>query len=154
MMRRTLLAFAVALVALPAAADSNFGVKAGVLSVDGDSASATQAGIVYTADVWGMFGVEFDGTTSIAKGEVGPFEYSVTQFGAYGVFMTPGPVYLKAKAGYAYTDLDFPGAETNADLAYGAGFGFELFGVAMELEYQIFKADTNDAEMATLSIKF
>ena len=29
----------------------------------------------------------------------------LTQFGAYGVFMTPGPIYLKAKAGYAYTDV-------------------------------------------------
>jgi hypothetical protein len=69
--------------ALPAAADRNFGVKAGVLNIDGDSAAATQAGIVYTADIWGMFGIEFDATTSIAKGEVTPLEYGVTQFGAY-----------------------------------------------------------------------
>jgi hypothetical protein len=140
--------------ALPAAADRNFGVKAGVLNIDGDSAAATQAGIVYTADIWGMFGIEFDATTSIAKGEVTPLEYGVTQFGAYGVFMTPGPIYVKAKAGFAYTDLDFPGAATSSDPAYGVGFGFEFFGVAMEVEYAQFKADGNDGEMATLSIKF
>lgn len=154
-MRRLIFAAVVALLALPAAAaDSNFGVKAGVLSVDGDSTSATQAGIVYTADVWGMLGFEMDATTSIAKGEFGPADYGVTQFGAYGVFMTPGPIYLKAKAGYAYTDVDFPGIDANGDLAYGAGFGFEVFGVVMEIEYSMFKADTNDGEMATLSIKF
>ena len=152
---RTLLVTLAFCAALPAAAaDSNFGIKAGVLSIDGETTPAAQAGIVYTADIWGMFGIEFDATTSVTKGEVGPLDYGVTQFGAYGVFMTPGPIYLKARAGYAYSDLDFPGADTTGDLAYGVGFGFELFGVAMELEYALSKVDVYDAEMATLSIKF
>lgn len=152
--RHLLLALAFCAALPAAAADSNFGIKAGVLNLDGDTGAATQAGIVYTADIWGMFGFEMDATTSVAKGEVAPLEYGVTQFGAYGVFMTPGPVYVKAKAGYAYTDLDFPTAGSSSDLAYGAGVGFELFGVVMEVEYVLFKADTIDGEMATLSIKF
>lgn len=153
---RTLCAIALAgLTAGTAAADSNFGIKGGVLAIDGTSSDAMQLGIVYTADVLGMFGFEADAHTSATKGEVVPnAEYGVTQFGAYGVFMTPGPVYLKAKAGYAYTDIDFPTADASSDLAYGVGAGFELFGVACELEYTLFDADGTDAEMISFAIKF
>lgn len=155
-MKKILCALALAgLTAGTAAADSNFGIKAGMLAVDGTSSDATQVGFVYTADVLGMFGFEADAHTSATKGEVLPgLEYGVTQFGAYGVFMTPGPIYLKAKAGYAYTDVDFPGADANSDLAYGVGAGFELFGVACELEYTMFDADGADAELISFGIKF
>jgi hypothetical protein len=155
-MKKTLCAIALAgLTAGTAAADSNFGIKAGIAAVDGTDSDATQVGFVYTADVLGMFGFEADAHTSAAKGEVVPgLEYGITQFGAYGVFMTPGPVYLKAKAGYAYTDVDFPGADATSDLAYGVGAGFELFGVACEVEYTLFQADTQDAELISFGIKF
>ena len=153
---RTLCALALAgLTAGTAAADSNFGIKGGLLAIDGTSADATQVGIVYTADVLGMFGFEADAHTSATKGEVVPAaEYGVTQFGAYGVFMTPGPIYLKAKAGYAYTDIDFPGVDADSDVAYGVGAGFELFGVACELEYTLFDANGSDAELISFAIKF
>ena len=155
-MKKILCALALAgLTAGTAAADSNFGIKAGMLAIDGTDTDATQVGFVYTADVLGMFGFEADAHTSATKGEVVPgLEYGVTQFGAYGVFMTPGPIYLKAKAGYAYTDIDFPGVDANSDLAYGVGAGFELFGVACELEYTMFDADGNDAEFISFGIKF
>ena len=155
-MKKILCALALAgLTAGTAAADSNFGIKAGMLAIDGTDSDATQVGFVYTADVLGMFGFEADAHTSATKGEVLPgLEYGVTQFGAYGVFMTPGPVYLKAKAGYAYTDIDFPGVDANSDLAYGVGAGFELFGVACELEYTMFDADGVDAELISFGIKF
>jgi hypothetical protein len=153
---RTLCALALAgLTAGTAAADSNFGIKAGMLAVDGTDSDATQVGMVYTADILGMFGWEADAHISATKGEVVPgLEYGITQFGAYGVFMTPGPVYLKAKAGYAYTDVDFPGADASSDLAYGLGAGFELFGVVMEVEYTMFDVDGSDAEMVSVGIKF
>jgi hypothetical protein len=155
-MKKILCALALAgLTAGTAAADSNFGIKAGMLAVDGTSSDATQVGFVYTADIMGMFGWEADAHVSAAKGEAIPgAEYGITQFGAYGVFMTPGPIYLKAKAGYAYTDVDFPTADASSDLAYGVGAGFEMFGVVLELEYTMFDADGTDAEMISVGIKF
>jgi len=155
-MKKILCALALAgLTAGSAAADTNFGIKAGILAVDGTSSDATQAGFVYTADIMGMFGFEADAHVSATKGEVVPgAEYGITQLGAYGVFMTPGPIYVKAKAGYAYTDVDFPGADASSDVAYGAGVGFELFGVACEVEYTLFDADGVDAEMVSFAIKF
>lgn len=153
---RSLCALALAgLVAGNAAADSNFGIKAGLLGVDGTASDATQVGFVYTADIMGMFGFEADAHTSATKGEIIPnVDYGITQFGAYGVFMTPGPIYLKAKAGYAYTDIDAPLADSSSDVAYGVGAGFELFGVACEVEYTLFDADGTDAELISFSIKF
>jgi hypothetical protein len=152
---KTLCVLAVAGLAGTALADRNFGIKAGPLAVDGTSSDAVNVGFVYTADVLGMFGFEADAHASATKGEAVPgVEYGITQFGAYGVFMTPGPVYLKAKAGYAYTDIDFPGADASSDLAYGVGAGFELFGVVCEVEYTLFDADGTDAEFISFGIKF
>lgn len=152
-MKKLMFAFAM-LFALPAAADGNFGVKLGQFSIDGDSSAATQVGLVYTWDLAGMFGIEGELNTSLADGSFGPTDYGVTQAGAYGVLMTPGPFYFKGKAGYMYTDIDFPGADSSSDLAYGVGMGFELFGVACELEYTIADADGADADFITFGVKF
>jgi hypothetical protein len=67
------LLFAIAMfAALPvAAADSNFGVKLGQFSIDGDTSPATQVGLVYTWDIAGMFGIEGELNTSLADGAFG-----------------------------------------------------------------------------------
>jgi hypothetical protein len=155
-MKKLLLALAM-LVAVPVAADGNFGVKAGQLVVDGTASDATQVGLVYTWDFAGMFGAEAELNTSLAKGEAAPgFDYSVNQFAAYGVFMTPGPIYLKAKAGLAYTDfnVDGGGGSSSTDPVYGVGGGFEIFGIVMEVEYAIISADAGDADFISVAIKF
>lgn len=152
-MKKLMFAFAM-LIALPAAADGNFGVKLGQFSVDGDSSAATQVGLVYTWDLAGMFGIEGELNTSLADGDFAGTDYGITQAGAYGVLMTPGPFYFKGKAGYMYTDIDFPGADSSSDLAYGVGVGFELFGVACELEYTITDADGTDADFISFGVKF
>jgi len=145
----------VMLAALPAAAaDSNFGVKLGQFSVDGDSSAATQVGLVYTWDLAGMFGIEGELNTTLSKGEIAATEYGVTQLGAYGVLMTPGPFYFKGKAGVMYTDVDFPGADSSTDPAYGVGVGFELLGLVWELEYTITEADGADADFISIGFKF
>lgn len=142
--------------ALPvAAADSNFGVKLGQFSIDGDSSSATQVGLVYTWDIAGMFGIEGELNTSLADGSFGPAaDYAVTQAGAYGVLMTPGPFYFKAKAGYIYTDVDVPAYDAGAELGYGLGVGFELLGFVWEVEYTITDTDAGDADFISLGFKF
>ena len=154
-MRKILLALAlVGLFAAPAHADGNFGIKAGTLSADGDTSSATQVGLVYTWDFGGIVGVEGELNTSLSKGAVGPVDYGVTQVAGYGVVMSPGPFYFKGKAGLAYTDLDFPGASAKVGAAYGVGVGFELVGFVWELEWTRSKADSADLDMISLSFKF
>lgn len=155
-MKKFLFASALALfAALPAAAaDSNFGVKLGQFSVDGDTDAATQVGVVYTWDVAGMFGIEGELNTSLADGTFGVTDYGITQLGAYGVLMTPGPFYFKGKAGLMYTDVDFPGADASTDPAYGVGVGFELLGVVMEIEYTVTEANGTDADFISVGIKF
>lgn len=148
--------FALALfAALPvAASDSNFGVKLGQFSIDGDTSAATQVGLVYTWDVVGMFGIEGELNTSLADGAFGPVDYGVTQAGAYGVVMTPGPFYVKFKAGFMYTDVDLPAADNGADPGYGVGVGFELLGVVMEVEYTVSDTGIDDAEFVSIGVKF
>lgn len=154
-MKKTIFALALAgLVAGTASADSNFGVKIGQLSVDGDSSAATQIGLVYTWDLVGMFGIEGEINTSLADGSFGAVDYGVTQFGAYGVVMSPGPFYFKGKAGYVYSDVDAPGAETSSDLAYGVGVGFELIGFVCEVEYTLVSGDGGDATFLSFGFKF
>jgi hypothetical protein len=78
----------------------------------------------------------------------------VTQAGAYGVLMTPGPFYFKGKAGYLYTDVDVAGYNAGAELGYGVGVGFELIGFVWEVEYTITDADGTDADFISIGFKF
>lgn len=153
-MRKYLLALAgaLALAAMPAQADSDFGVKVGQLSLENDSSAATMAGIVYSWDLAGMVGAEADLMISVADGEIGPADYSAMTAGAYAVVMTPGPFYVKGKAGIAYNKADAGvfGSESGAEMAYGIGFGF--FG--FELEFVRTKVDVADVNLMTLSFKF
>ena len=156
-MKKLLLAAALALCALPAqAADSNWGVKLGQLSVDGDTSEATQVGLVYTWDLAGIFGVEGEINSSLSDGQFpAAVDYGVTQVAAYGVLMTPGPFYFKAKAGLAYSDVDVPGADASADPSYGVGVGFELLGVVCEVEYTMTTGvDAGDIDYITIGVKF
>lgn len=132
--------------------DSDFGVKAGQLSIENDSGSATQVGLVYSMDLAGIFGVEFEGNTSVADGDAGlGVDYSVAQFGGYGVVMTPGPIYFKGKAGYVYNDIDIGGAsDSDSDVAYGVGVG--AFG--FEFEYTRSKFMDADVDLLSVSFKF
>lgn len=131
--------------------DSDFGVKAGQLSIENDSTSATQVGLVYSMDLAGIFGVEFEGSTTMADGEFGPLDYSATQLGGYGVVMTPGPIYFKGKAGYVYNDFEVGGAsDSDSDVAYGVGVG--AFG--FEFEYTRSKFQDADVDLLSVSFKF
>lgn len=151
-MRKTLIGLllaAGALLATPAQADSDWRVKAGMLSLDGDSSSATNAGLVYAMDFAGIIGAEFDVTTSIADGEVGAVDYSVLQGGAYATLTTPGPIYFKAKAGLVYNDFDIAGASDNdTGEAFGLGVGFTF----VEIEYT--RSTFNDVDVDFISASF
>ncbi|HWP94202.1 MAG TPA: hypothetical protein VNL72_00505 [Gammaproteobacteria bacterium] len=153
-MRKTMLAFLLTgFVATPALADSDFGVKAGMLSFEDDESAATQVGIVYSMDLLGMVGAEFDLTTTAAKGEIiSGVEYSTNTLGAFAVVMTPGPFYVKGKAGLMYVDGDFDliGSENDSNPAYGVGIGFTFF----ELEYTRTQFEEADVDFISLNFKF
>ncbi len=141
-----------ALAVTPAQAfDSDWRIKAGLLSLENDDSAATNVGLVYAMDFLGMVGAEIEGNTSIADGEFGSVDYSATQLGGYATVTTPGPIYFKAKAGYVYTDVDFGGgSENDTDIAYGIGAGF--FG--FELEYTRTSYDDLDIDFISLAFGF
>ncbi len=151
-MRKSVIAALLALGALaaaPAHADSDWRVKAGLLSLDGDSSAAKNAGIVYAMDFLGILGAEFEANTSIADGEVGAVDYSVLQGGAYATLTTPGPIYFKAKAGLVYNDLDVGGfSDNDTSEAFGVGVGFTF----VEIEYT--RSSINDIDVDFISASF
>lgn len=163
-MKKIIAAVAVAtLYAGTAAADLNFGVKAGQGGYDGSDSDATQVGVVATMDLFGIVGLEGDLNTSMVKGDdnvfpFGPVEYKMTQAGVYGVVMSPGPFYIKGKAGYAYTNVDLGvGDDSTVDMSYGIGVGFELIGFVWEVEYTKTKAEfvfTGEADVDVVSVSF
>jgi len=162
-MRKVMFALALsALLVAPAQADSNFGVKLGRLSIDGDLSAATQAGLVYTFDIAGIVGAEVEANTSAKDGTFDvlgtPIDYKVTQLGGYGVLMSPGPFYVKAKAGMVYSTVTASGIpvtlDNGAKAAYGVGVGFELVGLVWEVEWTRTKIDTSNADLVSLSFKF
>jgi len=133
--------------------DTDIGVKAGMLSIDGDASAAKQAGVVFNFDIIGMFGIEAELNTTLADGDAGfGVDYNATQLGAYGVLMTPGPVYFKAKAGYLRTDVELSGigSDDDQEVAYGIGVGF----TALEVEYTRTKWNDLDVDIISASFKF
>jgi hypothetical protein len=135
--------------------DSGFGIRAGQLTVDGDSGSAIQAGLVFSTNLVGMLGLEFEANTTVADGEyqfgAAEFDYSATQLGAYAVLRSPGSVYFKGKAGYVQNDIDFGFAsDKDDDVAYGLGIGFS----GLEIEYTRSTYFDNDVDFMSLTFQF
>lgn len=143
------------LLAAPAAHafDSDWRVKGTMLSIDGDESATTMAGLVYGIDFLGMVGAEFDLNTSIVDGEVNAglstLDYSATQLGGYGTLTSPGPIYFKAKAGIAYTDVEV-GSFSESDSAPAYGIGMGMFGFEIELT----RTEWENADVDMLSVSF
>lgn len=138
-----------AVLAAPAQADSDWRVKAGMLSLEDDDSAATNVGLVYAMDFLGMVGAEFEANTTLNDGDLAGADYSATQLGGYATLTTPGPIYFKAKAGYVYSDFDIgPFSDNDSDVAYGVGAGF--FG--FELEYT--RTQFNDLDVDFLSLAY
>lgn len=141
------------LVAMPAHADSDWRVKAGMLAVEDDGSAATNVGIVYAWDFVGIIGAEFEANTSIADGEFGPADYSVLQGGAYATLTTPGPIYFKAKAGLVYNDLEI-GSGSDSSVGEAMGVGLGLFGFELEYTRSTVDFGGTDLDIDYLSASF
>lgn len=63
-------------------------------------------------------------------------EWEVDTWGAYGVFRSAGPIYLKAKGGVLHTDLEVGRAsDDDTEFSAGLGVGFSLGLGQLEFEY-------------------
>lgn len=153
-----LLLAAGALLAAPAQAiDSDWRVKAGMLSLENDDSAAINAGLVYAMDFVGIIGAEFEINTSITDGEFDilgtTVDHSTMQLGGYATLTTPGPIYFKAKAGLVHNDVDIgSGNDSSVGEALGVGVGF--FGFEVEYTRSTVDFGGEDADIDFISVAF
>lgn len=143
-----------------AVVDSDFGIKAGMVSLENDSSPAKNVGLVWNVEFAHMIGMELEANTTVSDGSYdliqspnlsSKVDYEDRQLGAYATLTTPGPVYFKAKAGYVNNKFkvgDQDEDETNP--AYGVGIGF----TAVEIELTRSKWHDQNVDMLSAAFKF
>ena len=148
-MRSAIFALAVCglLLSSPARAEWIFGAKTGPMRTDVSlvDKDPTNTGVMIGYQIpiiLGEIGVEAEFTTSVADGEiitgvggggVTTRDFSVDTQAAFLAYRSPGPLYFKAKTGFANVDIDGD-SESEAAVGVGLGFGVGLF--QLELEFQ------------------
>ena len=100
----------------------------------------------------GDLAVEGELTKTASKGEFnGGGKFEVDTKAVYLAFRSAGPVYFKAKGGFAQTDID---GQTDNGTAYGLGLGFGLGIVQLELEVTKTAVDPADLAFVSLGVQF
>lgn len=128
-----------------------FGAKLGFMDPD-DGDEATNAGVLvgYTLmeDRNGAFAVEGEYTRTFDDGEIGNADWDIETLTAYLAYRTAGNIFLKAKAGYGWWDVNVDGGaprgfeDDDWDFAFGAGVGYRLSSKAgLEVEYTVIQDD-------------
>lgn len=160
-MRQMKAIFLVGLLGLVAAAPATagewlFGAKTGALIVDSDVVKddAINTGVFagyQMGVVLGDVGVEAVATTTTGDGKLDTGQkLEVDTYAGYVTFRTAGPIYLKVKGGYMEADIAaVSGTESGA--SYGAGLGFSLGIILVELEYIETAFDDVDVAFASVS---
>jgi len=159
-MKRSAVALLLALCSLTAYAPAQaqqpgnplyFGAKIGLMDPDrGDEATNLGALVGYTLmeDTNGSLAVEGEYTRTFDDGEIGGNDWDVETLAGYLAYRTAGNVFLKAKAGYGWWDVNVDGATgfegDDWDFTFGAGVGFRLSRKSgLELEYAVVQEDLN-----------
>ena len=101
--------------------------------------------------VEGTLGIALDDDTDeVASDSFGvKIDTSMSSAGVYGVVKNPGPVFLKARAGLAYTTISASASgfedesESSIGLSYGFGAGVKIDRTSIELEF-VSLPDTDD----------
>lgn len=165
------LAVAIAASAAPALADAGYylGVKAGYakfaanVEIDGADRISARDGAGY-----GLYGgykftdnyaIELEYTDIGTDTEMVNYcatnplcdqirgDVDVATYAVYGVYRTTGDIYLKARAGYLYEDIEFSFAGNTYDSRYEGGFVASLGGgvrfgaISVEAEYNYLESD-------------
>jgi outer membrane immunogenic protein len=131
-----------------------FGVKGGPVVLDLPSLDdPVNAGVVLGHD-WGVvigdIGVEAEATTTVANGKNDDNGVDVKTGGLFGAVRTAGPIYLKARLGYAVYDFTGVSGQSEANVAYGLAFGVSVGIVQFELEYTKMDSDVNTITLGVL----
>ena len=155
--RKLLLAFPLALcLATSAHADFYLGVKTGPMLVDIDGADdPTNVALTLGYEfgiVVGDLGLEAEFSRTASDGEVGDEDLEVESDGFYAAFLTPGPVYLKLRAGVVDNEVIIgDDADSDGGTAFGAGFGLSAGLARFEIEYT--RIDS-DIDFVSLGVQF
>ena len=157
MKRKLLLTVPLALcLANGAHADFYLGVKTGPMLVDIDGADdPTNVALTLGYEfgiVIGDLGLEAEFSRTASKGEVDDDDLEVESDGFYAAFVTPGPVYFKARAGVVDNEVIIgDDADSDGGNAFGAGFGVSAGLARFEIEYT--RIDS-DVDFISLGVQF
>ena len=132
-----------------------FGVKGGPVVLDLPSLDdPVNAGIIVGHD-WGVaigdIGIEAEATTTVANGKNDENGVDVKTGGLFATARTAGPIYVKARLGYAVYNFTGVSENSEANFAYSLAFGVSAGIVQFELEYTRMDSDVN---MMSLGILF
>lgn len=126
------------------------GAKIGLMDPDrGDEATnlGVLAGYTLVEDSNGAFAVEGEYTRTFDDGEIAGADWDIETLAAYLAYRTAGDVFLKAKAGYGWWDVNVDRFATRFedddwDFTFGAGVGFRFSRKAgLEVEYTVVQED-------------
>lgn len=92
--------------------------------------------LVYRHREWPQFTLEADLTTTVAKGNLGRFDFSASTLGGYLAWRSSGTLYLKLRAGalLEYVEVG-PSDAWGGGLSGGAGIGWS--GRTGKLEFEL-----------------
>ena len=156
MLKRFLCGVALLALASNAAAEFYIGAKTGTMLVDisgADDPVNTSLILGYEFGVvFGDVGLEAEFSRTTSDGEVGGEDLEVDTNGYYVTFLTPGALYLKARAGMVDSDVKIGSAsESDNNSSLGVGVGISTGILRVELE---FTTIDDDIEYLTLGLQF
>lgn len=132
--------------AAPASADWFFGAKTGPMLIDvGGISDTTNVGVVVGYDLGvgvGDLALEGEITTTTSSGDFLGLDVDVDTQALYLAFRTAGPIYFKAKGGFANEEISIgPISDSETGVSYGVGLGFGIGIAQLELELTTIEAD-------------
>lgn len=133
-----------------APASMHFGIKGGLMVIDVsdvDISHPFNLGVVVGGSWDNGLGIEAELTSTFFKGELKLTEDDVTMttLAAYGVYRSPGALYVKGKTGLLIEDIKIGSAsESNARISSGIGIGMRFSGgQRLEAEFTVIEGDVN-----------
>jgi len=146
-------------VTLPAqAADGWYlGLTGGLMDNDrGGFDDALNGGVIlgyeFTSVGIGDLAVEGLYTTTLDEGDAPRGrDWELGTWGAYGVFRSAGPIYIKAKGGVLHTDFEV-GSASNDDTEFSAGLGVGFTLGVGQLEFEYTRVD-DDIDFLSVALQ-
>ena len=125
------------------------GVQAGAMNNDrsgfDDSINlGAVLGYEFLNVVLGDIAIEGGYSNTVDQGNAPGGDWEIETLGAYGVFRSAGPIYIKAKAGVLRSDIKATsGTNESTEFSAGIGGGFSLGIAQFEVEYARIEEDVS-----------